>query len=68
MTKHLQAKKNQVNEAVTVEDSSIQTLAYQIHLSHGGSELDNWLEAEQVLRNPTNVLVTSDRDGSGGGG
>jgi len=68
MTKHLQAKKNQVNEAVAVEDSSIQTLAYQIHLRHGGSELDNWLEAEQVLRNPTNVLVTSDRDGSGGGG
>ena len=35
----------------TVEGSSIQNLAYQIHVGYGGDELDNWLEAEEILRN-----------------
>ena len=33
------------------ENNSIQLRAYQIHQEKGGSELDNWLEAEQTLRN-----------------
>ena len=32
-------------------DSSIKLRAYQIHLEKGGSDLDNWLEAEQSLKN-----------------
>jgi hypothetical protein len=31
-------------------DSSIQLRAYQIHQEKGGSDLDNWLEAEQSLK------------------
>ena len=31
--------------------SSIQVLAYQIHQEKGGSALDNWLEAERILKN-----------------
>jgi hypothetical protein len=31
------------------EDSSIKLRAYQIHLEKGGSDLDNWLEAERSL-------------------
>jgi len=32
-------------------DSSIQLRAYQIHQEKGGTDLDNWLEAEQSLKN-----------------
>jgi len=32
------------------EDSSIKLRAYQVHLEKGGSDLDNWLEAEQSLK------------------
>jgi len=32
------------------EDSAIQLMAFQIHLAFGGSDLDNWLAAEEVLR------------------
>jgi hypothetical protein len=31
--------------------SSIQLLAYQIYREKGGTALDNWLEAERILRN-----------------
>lgn len=31
--------------------SSIRLLACQIHFGYGGSELDNWLEAESTLSN-----------------
>ena len=34
-----------------VHHSSIQLLAYQIHHEKGGPALDNWLEAEKILRN-----------------
>lgn len=34
-----------------IEQSSIQERAYQIHSEKGGSPLDNWLEAEQLLNN-----------------
>ena len=30
--------------------SSVQLLAYQIYQKKGGSALDNWLEAERILR------------------
>jgi len=38
------------------DESSIQLLAYQIYCVKGGSALDNWLEAEQIIKN-------SDSDG-----
>ena len=48
----------QASEVVKLEDiqtkdaeheSSIKLRAYQIHLEKGGSDLDNWLEAERSL-------------------
>ena len=39
----------QVSET-TVDNNSIQLLAYQIYREKGGSALDNWLEAERILR------------------
>ena len=61
-------KSEDIQTKVDEQDSSIKLRAYQIHLEKGGSDLDNWLEAEQFLRNPTNSLATSNREGSGGGG
>jgi hypothetical protein len=34
-----------------VHHSSIESLAYQIYREKGGSALDNWLEAERILKN-----------------
>jgi len=36
---------------VAKDDSDIKLRAYQIHLEKGGSDLDNWLEAERSLKN-----------------
>ena len=36
---------------IAVDDGSIQLLAYQIYQDKGGSALDNWLEAEQTVKN-----------------
>ena len=33
----------------TADEGSIQLRAYQIHQEKGGSDLDNWLEAEKSL-------------------
>ena len=33
------------------DDSPIRFLAYQIYQEKGGSALDNWLEAEQTVKN-----------------
>jgi hypothetical protein len=75
MAKHTHHQSKATSEAVKLEDihtkatdndSSIKLRAYQIHEEKGGSELDNWLEAEQIMMNPTNLLATSDRTGSGG--
>ena len=44
-------KSEGVQTDVVVDDSSIQLRAYQIHIEKGGSDLDNWLEAEKNLRN-----------------
>ena len=54
-THHHQAfgviKSEGVQTDVAVEDKSIQLRAYQIHQEKGGSDLDNWLEAERSLKN-----------------
>ena len=54
-THHHQAfgviKSEDIQRDGAVDDSSIQLRAYQIHIEKGGSDLDNWLEAEKNLRN-----------------
>ena len=45
----LQKKKTALN------DNSVQLEAYLIHKEKGGSALDNWLEAERILKNGNNV-------------
>ena len=40
-----------IQNELTVEDSSVQSLAHQIHIGYGGSDVDNWLEAEETLKN-----------------
>ena len=56
---HNERKPNEAIEAaksennltlVAQEDNSIKLRAYQIHLEKGGSDLDNWLEAERFLK------------------
>ncbi len=37
-------------EEVLVDQDLIQSRAYQIYQEKGGDALDNWLEAERVLR------------------
>jgi len=61
-------KSEAIQTKVAEQESSIKLRAYQIHEEKGGSDLDNWLEAEQFLKNLTNLLATSNREGSGGGG
>ena len=57
---HKEKKPNQESELidsedkqwkVAMDDSSIQHTAYQIHQEKGGTALDNWLEAEHILKN-----------------
>ena len=45
------ASAGNIQTNLAVEDSSIQLRAYQIHEEKGGSDFDNWLEAEQILKN-----------------
>lgn len=56
---HREKLPNQASEAVKFQDiptkadednSDIKLRAYQIHLEKGGSDLDNWLEAERSLK------------------
>jgi len=42
-------KSEDIQTQIDVENSSIKLRAYQIHLEKGGSDLDNWLEAERSL-------------------
>jgi hypothetical protein len=43
--------KSEDNQTKADEESgSIKLRAYQIHLEKGGSDLDNWLEAERSLK------------------
>ena len=39
-----------ISTKVAEEDSSIKLRAYQIHQEKGGSDVDNWLEAERSLK------------------
>ncbi len=41
----------EIRAKVAEDDSSIKLRAYQIHLEKGGSDLDNWLEAERCFKN-----------------
>ena len=41
----------EIKKELTDDGSSIQLLAHQIHIGYGGSDLDNWLEAEEILKN-----------------
>jgi len=40
-----------VRMKVAIDNNSIQLRAYQIYQEKGGSDLDNWLEAERILKN-----------------
>ena len=45
--------KTQDNSRIVAEyEGDIRLRAYQIHLEKGGSDLDNWLEAERSVKNP----------------
>ena len=44
-------KSEDSQENVAVDDNPIQLRAYQIHKEKGGSDIDNWLEAERSLKN-----------------
>jgi len=44
-------QKENILKKEAVHYSSIQLLAYQIYCKKGGVVLDNWLEAERILRN-----------------
>jgi len=46
--KSMEPKDNPTKAAL--DNSSIQLRAYHIYLEKGGSDLDNWLEAERSLR------------------
>ena len=74
VNKNYQAKRKQIlvkNEIVTSEEmpfqvsettvdhNSIQQLAYQIYREKGGAALDNWLEAENDLRNEIDSFDSS---------
>ena len=40
-----------IQTKVAIVHNSIQLRAYQIYQEKGGSDLDNWLEAESILSN-----------------
>ena len=54
-THHHQAfgviKSEEISTTEVDKNSSIQLRAYQIHLEKGGSDIDNWLEAERSSKN-----------------
>ena len=39
------------------DEDSLKIRAYQIHQEKGGSDLDNWLEAEKDIKNSVSVLI-----------
>ena len=45
------SKSENISTIEADENSSIQLRAYQIHQEKGGSDIDNWLEAERILGN-----------------
>ena len=44
-------KSDDIKTKMLVDDSPVQLLAYQIHEEKGGSDLDNWFEAQRTLEN-----------------
>ena len=40
----------EIKNELTVDGCSIEILAHQIHMGYGGSDLDNWLEAQDTLK------------------
>ena len=47
-------QKQTIQTKAAGNDRAIQLRAYQIHQEKGGSDLDNWLEAERILSNGHN--------------
>jgi len=45
-------KSEDISRKVSEYDGDIKLRAYQIHLEKGGSDLDNWLEAERSVKIP----------------
>ena len=43
-------KSQDISTKADEDNSDIKLRAYQIHLEKGGSDLDNWLEAERSLK------------------
>jgi hypothetical protein len=43
-------KTQDISTKADKDSSDIKLRAYQIHLEKGGSDLDNWLEAERSLK------------------
>ena len=43
-------KSQDISTKADEDNGDIKLRAYQIHLEKGGSDLDNWLEAERSLR------------------
>jgi hypothetical protein len=48
---HHQASETENIQTKAVEDGFIQLRAYEIYCEKGGYALDNWLEAEQAVKN-----------------
>ena len=48
---HQKASETENIQMKAEEDSSIRLRAYEIYCEKGGYALDNWLEAEQALKN-----------------
>lgn len=44
-------KSENISTKTAYDNSDIKLRAYQIHQAKGGSDLDNWLEAERSLKN-----------------
>jgi len=50
-TMSIGSQENQeTQETILPNYMDVQRLAYQIHEEKGGSDLDNWLEAERILK------------------
>jgi len=52
MSKHNHRNKQQSNDSnsATIPVREIEVLAYHIHEERGGTDFDNWLEAERLLK------------------
>lgn len=54
----------ELEKSVAVEENSIQQRAYQIFTERGGSALDNWLEAERILKNNNSTVSSFVNEGN----